>query len=128
MPHQMPNRSLVSYGTCYLEARLSLHHHPSMKLPFVRGGSRFELHRWAGGFDFLNCQTFAASPAEPGELLFWFRPRLLTTTKSCGVDALALVSRKEWPPTMAGENGVVRSGAQVSPRPFGSRGSGPLAA
>src|SRR6266704_5814559 len=75
MPHQMPNRSLVSYGTCYLEARLSLHHHPSMKLPFVRGGSRFELHRWAGGFDFLNCQTFAASPAEPGELLFWFSAR-----------------------------------------------------
>jgi hypothetical protein len=27
----------------------------------------------AGGFDFLKCQTFAASPAEPGELLFWFR-------------------------------------------------------
>jgi len=25
-----------------------------------------------GGFDFLKCQTFAASPAEPGELLFWF--------------------------------------------------------
>jgi hypothetical protein len=32
-----------------------------------------ELQRWAGGFDFLKCQTFAASPAEPGELLFWFR-------------------------------------------------------
>jgi hypothetical protein len=27
------------------------------------------------GFDFLKCQTFAASPAEPGELLFWFRHR-----------------------------------------------------
>src|ERR1700731_3953187 len=26
----------------------------------------------AGGFDSLKCQTFAASPAEPGELLFWF--------------------------------------------------------
>ena len=24
------------------------------------------------GFDFLKCQTFAASPAEPGELLYWF--------------------------------------------------------
>jgi hypothetical protein len=24
------------------------------------------------GFDFLKCQTFAASPAEPGELLIWF--------------------------------------------------------
>jgi hypothetical protein len=24
------------------------------------------------GFDFLKCQTFAASPAEPGELPFWF--------------------------------------------------------
>jgi hypothetical protein len=23
--------------------------------------------------DFLICQTSAASPAEPGELLFWFR-------------------------------------------------------
>ena len=26
------------------------------------------------GFDFLKCQTFAASPAEPGELPFWFSP------------------------------------------------------
>jgi hypothetical protein len=25
--------------------------------------------------DFLICQTSAASPAEPGELLFWFRGR-----------------------------------------------------
>jgi hypothetical protein len=25
--------------------------------------------------DFLICQTSAASPAEPGELLFWFRMR-----------------------------------------------------
>src|SRR5262245_66134392 len=25
--------------------------------------------------DFLICQTSAASPAEPGELLFWFRQR-----------------------------------------------------
>jgi hypothetical protein len=25
------------------------------------------------GFDFRKCQTVAASPAEPGELPFWFR-------------------------------------------------------
>jgi hypothetical protein len=37
------------------------------------GDDDSELHRWTGGFDFLKCQTFAASPAEPGELLFWFR-------------------------------------------------------
>ena len=32
-----------------------------------------EFRRWTGGVDLLKCQTFAASPAEPGELLFWFR-------------------------------------------------------
>ncbi|HKN11538.1 MAG TPA: hypothetical protein VJ376_18960, partial [Pseudomonadota bacterium] len=32
------------------------------------------------GFDFLKCQTFAASPAEPGELLFWFSERQRNTS------------------------------------------------
>ena len=32
-----------------------------------------ESRRWPCGVDLLICQTFAASPAEPGELLFWFR-------------------------------------------------------
>jgi hypothetical protein len=42
------------------------HSHPSLELPFVLLDDS-ELLRWAGGFDFLICQTVAASP-EPGEL------------------------------------------------------------
>jgi hypothetical protein len=38
----------------------------------VLGGSPFESQRWTGGIDPRICQTFAASPAEPGELPFWF--------------------------------------------------------
>ena len=38
----------------------------------VLGGSPFESRRWTGGIDPRICQTFAASPAEPGELPFWF--------------------------------------------------------
>ena len=30
------------------------------------------LYRWTGAVDRRICQTLAASPAEPGELLFWF--------------------------------------------------------
>jgi hypothetical protein len=32
--------------------------------------------------DFLICQTSAASPAEPGELLFWFRNATLSEIPS----------------------------------------------
>jgi hypothetical protein len=38
----------------------------------VLGGPPFESRRWTGGIDPRTCQTFAASPAEPGELPFWF--------------------------------------------------------
>jgi hypothetical protein len=31
--------------------------------------------------DFLICQTSAASPAEPGELLFWFRGQNIMKTR-----------------------------------------------
>ena len=37
-----------------------------------------ESRRWPCGVDLLICQTFAASPAEPGELLFWFRSAIYT--------------------------------------------------
>src|SRR6266852_5396063 len=33
-----------------------------------------EFRRWPDGVDRRICQTFAASPAEPGELLLGFRP------------------------------------------------------
>src|SRR5882724_473582 len=78
MPHQVPNRrSLVNYGTCYLQHPLGVPQSPSSSIdeaPFrVLGGSRFRASSVGRcGFDFLKCQTFAASPAEPGELLFWF--------------------------------------------------------
>jgi hypothetical protein len=32
-----------------------------------------EFRQWTGGVDRRICQTFAASPAEPGELLLGFR-------------------------------------------------------
>ena len=32
-----------------------------------------EFRRWSGGVDRRICQTFAASPAEPGELPLGFR-------------------------------------------------------
>src|SRR5215467_3264218 len=32
-----------------------------------------ESRRWTSGVDCWICQTFAASPAEPGELPLWFR-------------------------------------------------------
>ena len=41
--------------------------------PTLLGVSPFESRRWTGGIDPRICQTFAASPAEPGELPFWFR-------------------------------------------------------
>src|SRR5437879_5186970 len=81
MPHQVPNRrSLVNYGTCYLQHPLGVPQSPSSSIdeaPFrVLGGSRFRASSVGRcGFDFLKCQTFAASPAEPGELLFWFSAR-----------------------------------------------------
>ena len=36
-----------------------------------------ESRRWTEGADFGICQTFAASPAEPGELLCWSRFELV---------------------------------------------------
>src|SRR5437879_4045760 len=36
-----------------------------------------EFRRWPDGVDRRICQTFAASPAEPGELLLGFRPDLI---------------------------------------------------
>jgi hypothetical protein len=42
--------------------------------PFrVLGGPGFRASSMARGSDFGKCQTFAASPAEPGELPLWFR-------------------------------------------------------
>ena len=41
-----------------------------------------EFRRWTGEVDLLKCQTFAASPAEPGELLFWFRTYSITLSES----------------------------------------------
>jgi hypothetical protein len=36
----------------------------------VLGGSRSKFRRWALGRDCMKCQTFVASPAEPGDLLY----------------------------------------------------------
>jgi hypothetical protein len=38
-----------------------------------------ESRRWVSGVDPRVSQTFAASPAKPGELPFWFRNRVRTT-------------------------------------------------
>ena len=44
-----------------------------MGLPFVcLAPHDSEPRQWTGGFDPRICQTFAASPAEPGELPCWF--------------------------------------------------------
>jgi len=52
---------------------LSFHRHPSMGLPVVHLAAHgLESRRWAEGVDPWTCQTFAASPAEPGELPCWF--------------------------------------------------------
>src|SRR6516164_8814151 len=48
-----------------------------MGLPFVcLAAHGFRASSMARGSDFGKCQTFAASPAEPGELPLWFRMRL----------------------------------------------------
>src|SRR3984893_6134690 len=71
--------ALVSYRTCYLHLHSVWLHLPSSSIdgaPFLRVAAHdSELHRWASGFDFMKCQTVAASPAEPGELPFWFSKR-----------------------------------------------------
>src|SRR6516162_4390576 len=55
-----------------------------MGLPFVcLAAHGFRASSMARGSDFGKCQTFAASPAEPGELPLWF---------SCIVD-----SDSRWP-------------------------------
>src|SRR5437762_322315 len=52
---------------------LSFQTHPSMGLLFVcLAAHDSESRRWTPGVDPRICQTFAASPAEPGELPFWF--------------------------------------------------------
>jgi hypothetical protein len=42
-----------------------------------------EFHRWSGGVDRRICQTFAASPAEPGELPCWFSVGIQTQNPFC---------------------------------------------
>jgi hypothetical protein len=55
----------------------------------VLGCSRFGVS-WPDGVDRRICQTFAASPAEPGELPLGFRNRnLFTELKTWGVDDVA---------------------------------------
>jgi|HubBroStandDraft_6_1064221.scaffolds.fasta_scaffold3095902_1 hypothetical protein len=82
MLHQVPNlRSLVSYGTCYPPscALISIIIHRRSALS---GARRLTIQSFIDGpvgFDFLKCQTFAASPAEPGGLLFWFSIRPIGT-------------------------------------------------
>ena len=41
-----------------------------------------EFRRWSGGVDRRICQTFAASPAEPGELPLGFRKILSRLSNS----------------------------------------------
>jgi hypothetical protein len=58
------------------------------------------------GFDFLKCQTFAASPAEPGELLFWFRFRGPAFSTGC----------------QSGNRGrLEQQAARMAPRKYGNR-------
>src|SRR3974390_2746037 len=54
-----------------------------------------ESRRWPSGDDPLICQTFAASPAEPGELLFWFSVE--TVMRPCCTSA---TGKQENPPGM----------------------------
>lgn len=42
-----------------------------------------EFRRWIGGVDRRICQTFCASPAEPGELLLGFRSPLIGVKQTC---------------------------------------------
>src|SRR3974390_297450 len=52
---------------------LNFHSHPSMGLLFVcLAAHDSESRRWPRGVHSLICQTFAAFPAQPGGLLFWF--------------------------------------------------------
>src|SRR5439155_25643352 len=52
---------------------LIFHIHPPMELLFVcLAAHDSEFRRWPDGVDRRICQTFAASPAEPGELLLGF--------------------------------------------------------
>ena len=62
-------------GICTLTCcDLSFHSHPSMELLFVcLAAHDAEFRRWPDGVDRRICQTFAASPAEPGELPLGFR-------------------------------------------------------
>jgi hypothetical protein len=77
----VPNPSLwwrlVSTTTLFaprLGVAYASHAHPSMGPFRVLGGSRFGVSSM--GVDPRICQTFAASPAEPGELPFWFRRKI----------------------------------------------------
>src|SRR6202011_5005927 len=53
---------------------LTSHRHRSIEPFFMSLAARdSEFRRWSGRVDRLICQTFAASPAEPGELPLGFR-------------------------------------------------------
>src|SRR3982074_3781497 len=54
---------------------LTSHRHRSIEPFFMSLAARdSEFRRWSGRVDRRICQTFAASPAEPGELPLGFRP------------------------------------------------------
>ena len=63
-----------------------------------------EFRRWTGGVHLLKCQTFTASPAEPGELLFWFST---ASVISDGCRASKIAS------TTSGASKVSRSAANI---------------
>src|SRR5882757_3435990 len=55
---------------------LTSHRHRSIEPFFMSLAARdSEFRRWSGRVDRRICQTFAASPAEPGELPLGFRTR-----------------------------------------------------
>src|SRR6202022_4884271 len=67
---------------------LTSHRHRSIEPFFMSLAARdSEFRRWSGRVDRRICQTFAASPAEPGELPLGFsispRPRLVWPSHSC---------------------------------------------
>jgi hypothetical protein len=77
-PHELPNR--CSLGNLQFPAialtwcGLTSHGRPSPNSLFMSlAAYDSEFRRWSGGVDRRICQTFAASPAEPGELPLGFR-------------------------------------------------------
>src|ERR1700730_5650063 len=58
-----------------------------------------EFRRWSGGVDRRICQTFAASPAEPGELPLGFRTPVDPTAAGCSQGALTDVNTERPAPS-----------------------------